>query len=65
MRRGLLFAPTLLLFSACLPLTRGPSSPEDRMACDRLAAQAIAAEDLEESRRLAQEASDCYDRLRG
>ena len=56
---------TLLLTSGCIPFTRGPSTPEDRMACDRLAAQAIAAVDLGEARRLAEQASDCYDRLRG
>jgi hypothetical protein len=65
MKRATLLGLTLLLTSACIPFTRGPSTPEDRMACDRLAAQAIAALDLGEARRLAEQASNCYDRLRG
>ncbi|TVR51325.1 MAG: hypothetical protein EA421_15910 [Gemmatimonadales bacterium] len=65
MKRATLLGLTLFLASGCIPFTRGPSTPEDRMVCDRLAAQAIAAVDLGEARRLAEQASDCYDRLRG
>ncbi len=40
---------------------RGGATPAERKAqCDRLAAQAIDTESLDEARRLAARASDCY-----
>lgn len=47
------------MVSAC-SLSRGPTAGERKATCDRLAAQAIETESLDEARRLSAQASDCY-----
>ncbi len=66
LRPGLLLATLgLMVATACNPLSRGPSEAERRAPCDRLAAQAIDANNLDDARRLAARAADCYAELRG
>ncbi|HUH12473.1 MAG TPA: hypothetical protein VMK65_05165 [Longimicrobiales bacterium] len=52
---------TLLLLTGCASLPfGGPSSEERKARCDRMAAQAIETEDLEQAKTLAAQAADCY-----
>ena len=60
---------TLALFSiffltGCFG-SRGPTVEQSKANCDRHAAQAIATESLDEARRLAAQASECYAELQG
>lgn len=53
----------LLITAGCFMRSSGPSDSERRAPCDRLAAQAIDADDLGEARRLSARASECYSGL--
>jgi hypothetical protein len=62
MRTSILVLFLGLFVSGCFG-TRGPTAGERKAQCDRLAAQAIDTESLDEARRLAARASDCYAEL--
>lgn len=58
----ILFVGSLMtssLMTGCA-LRSGPTTEERKAECDRYAAQAIGTESLDEARRLAAQASDCY-----
>lgn len=59
MRTHILILFGLIFLIGC-GASRGPTTAERKAQCDRLAAQAIDTESLDEARRLAARASDCY-----
>lgn len=63
LRQGLVIGFIALLATGCFGRSSGPSESERRAPCDRLAAQAIDAEDLGDARRLAARAVECYSGL--
>ncbi len=64
MRNSILIIFMAIFLAGCFG--RGGASPAERKAqCDRLAAQAIDTESLDEARRLAARAADCYADLQG
>jgi hypothetical protein len=53
---------SMLILTGCFG-SRGPTVEQSKANCDRHAAQAIETESLDEARRLAARASDCYAEL--
>lgn len=62
MRNTILILFLSILVAGC-GFGRGPSVSQQKAQCDRMAAQAIDTESLDEARRLAARASDCYAEL--
>lgn len=62
MRTTIMIAIFSVMLSGCFG-SRGPTTGERKAQCDRMAAQAIETESLDEARRLAASASDCYAEL--
>lgn len=59
MRSQILVLFALVFLIGC-GASRGPTTGERKAQCDRFAAQAIETESLDEARRLAARASECY-----
>jgi hypothetical protein len=60
MRIQLLVLFALVFLTGCGAFRGGATTGERKAECDRFAAQAIETESLDEARRLAARASDCY-----
>jgi hypothetical protein len=61
-RRVTLLSTLALALGGCSALGIGGGESEEarRASCDRLAAQAVDAEDIRDARQLAAQATDCY-----
>lgn len=57
--KRLAFLSVLFIVGCSVPF-RGPSTADRKAECDQFAAQAINTQSLDEARRLAARASDCY-----